>query len=181
MSDGVVKDLYLESLASEIPAVPEEAVGFYKQNCMVCLGNQNHQSGVELKVLHSDSHDIFAICWEGDVTDELRRAYADLVRATDNAACAIALLIIREITDMTAIEQAIRGTTVDYYLSHRQQSDELIFNRAARLEVSGILHENESNTINARISERKNRLKPGLPTYIIVVEFSNPISKVVEV
>lgn len=181
MSAGSRKQLHLESLATGIPVIPEEAVGFYKHNCMVCLDSQNHHSGVKLKVFHSDSYREFGICWNGEVTDELRRAYADLVRATDNAACAIALLIIREITEMTAVEQAIRGTTIDYYLSHKMQEDELIFNYAARLEVSGILRENESNTVNGRVKEKINRLKPGLCTYVIVVEFSNPMSKVVKV
>jgi len=182
MNDSVIRPLHLESLEDGIPVIPKQAAGFYKQNCMICLDNQRHKSGVRLKVKHYDDSDVvFQVLWDDEVTDELRRAYADLVRATENAACAIALLLVREITDFTAIEQASRGTTIDYYLSYREETDELIFNHAARLEVSGILQEDGSNTIDGRIKGKQRRLKPGLPTFIIVVEFSYPMSKVAKV
>jgi len=182
MNATIGKPLYLESLEDGIPVIPKQAAGFYKQNCMVCLDNQKHKSGVGLKVKHHDDSDAaFQVLWDDEVTDELRRAYADLVKATENAACAIALLIVREITDFTAIEQASRGTTIDYYLGYKEEIDDLIFNRAARLEVSGILQEDESNTVDTRIKDKQRRLKPGLPTFIIVVEFSYPMSKVAKV
>jgi hypothetical protein len=40
------------------------------------------------------------------MTSQQQKNYADLQRTTDHAACAIALLIIREMTELTAIEQA---------------------------------------------------------------------------
>jgi hypothetical protein len=182
MNDTLVKPLYLKSLGGGIPVIPKEAAGFYEQNCIVCLDNQGHKSGVRLDVQHYDDSNVaFQVFWDNEVTDELRRAYADLVKATENAACAIALLIVHEITDFIAIEQASRGTTIDYYLSHKDKMDDLIFNYAARLEASGILREDESNTIDGRLNEKLKRLKPGLLTFIIIVEFSYPKSKVVKV
>jgi hypothetical protein len=147
---------------------------------MVCFDNQKHKSGVKLRVqCHNGLGVLFRVFWDGSITDELRRAYADLVSATENAACAMALLIVRETTDFTAVEQACRGTTIDYYLSHKDRTDELIFNYTARLEASGILCEDEPNTVDKRIREKLKRLKPGLPALIVVVEFSSPMSKVV--
>ncbi len=184
----IAKTLTLESLANGIPVMPKEAVGFYKQNCLVCFHTQGHQSGVNLTVHYGSSLNeaeitphSFAICWSGEVTSELLKAYRDLVRATDNAACAIALLLVRELTEFTAIEQACIGTTIDYYLVSKQHHDDLIFNQAARLEVSGILRENESNTVEARLKRKLNRLKlaRNLPTFIVVVEFSQPWAKMV--
>ena len=178
MSTAAVKPLHLKSLHNGIPVIPKEAVGFYEQNCMVCFDNQKHSSGVQLNVQHyDDSFASFQVFWDGKVTEELRRAYADLVKTTEYAACAIALLLVRELTDFTAIEQATRGTTIDYYLANRKM-DDLIFNYAARLEATGILREDESNTVENRLEEKSKRLKPGLPTYIIVVEFSRPKSRV---
>jgi len=179
MNATIGKPLHLESLEDGIPVIPKQAAGFYKQSCMVCLDNQQHKSGVRLKVKHHDNSDAaFQVLWDDEVTDELRRAYADLVKATENAACGMALLIVREITDFTAIEQASRGTTIDYYLGYKKEIDDLIFNHAARLEVTGILQENESNTVDSRVKDKQRRLKPGLPTLIIVVEFSYPMSRV---
>lgn len=182
MNATIAKPLHLESLEDGIPVIPKQAAGFYKQNCIVCLDNQKHKNGVRLKVKHYDDSDVvFQVLWSDVVTDELRRAYADLVKATENAACAIALLIVREITNFTAIEQASRGTTIDYYLGYKEEINDLIFNNAARLEVSGILQEDESNTVDSRIRDKQRRLKPGISTFIIVVEFGYPTSKVAKV
>ncbi len=180
MGDGTPVSLTLESLGTGIPVLLPEAVGFYKQNCMVCFDDQGHASGVSLPLLYGSQNRTFSICWTGEVTERMRAAYKDIIRATDNAACAIALLVIREVTEFTAIEQATRGTTVDYYLGSKDEPGDLIFNHKARLEASGILRENVSNTIEARIKEKKDRLKGGLPAYVVIVEFGGPVSKMVK-
>lgn len=61
MSSKTVRKLSVESLAVGIPVIPLEAVGFYKQNCMVCFDSQGHRSGVELEVHHEDSVEKFEI------------------------------------------------------------------------------------------------------------------------
>jgi hypothetical protein len=169
----------IESLRDRIPAIPEEAVGFYKQNCMVCFHHNGHESGMSLTVNYNGTNSVFEIYWEGNITEQLLRAYRDTNRATDFAACTIALILVRELTSYTAIEQASIGTTIDYYLILQKHDDDLIFNHAARLEVSGILTENEYNTIDDRIRRKKRRLRPEgeLPDLIAVVEFGMPFSK----
>ncbi|HIE00928.1 MAG TPA: hypothetical protein EYP59_11680 [Thiotrichaceae bacterium] len=142
--------LDIASLADGIPVIDEEVVAFYKLNCMACFQNQNHASGLELKVTYENVEQTFQInktfevCWSGEMTSQQQRNYAYLQRATDHAACAIALLVIREMTELTAIEQARIGTTVDYYLLPKAKSHNLIVNQAeARLEISGILRQND--------------------------------------
>jgi hypothetical protein len=177
-----MKILNLDTLSTNIPVITNEGAGFYKENCMICLDNQGHISGVGLSVDYRGNNDRFDIVWTGHVTDPLKNAYRDLIRATDYGACAIALLLLRELTDYKAIEQAVIGTTVDYFLISDYGDDTLIFNHSARLEVSGILKESPMNTVRARISAKQRRLKPSttLPALIIIVEFSNPKSAVVE-
>jgi len=181
MNLDAARTLTLESLG-EIPVVPPEAADFYKQNCMVCFHSQGHRSGVGLKVVYKDSNETYQVYWSGEVTRELIRAYADLVQATEPAACAIALLLIQELTELTGVEQATRGTAVDYYLAPKNRDDDLIFNRAARLEASGILEEKGTNTVERRIKEKARRLnrEDDLPTFIAIVEFKQPWAKVVE-
>jgi hypothetical protein len=91
---------------------------------------------------------------------------------------------INNLTEFTAIEQSNIGTTIDYYLAPQNQDNTLIFNHAARLEVSGILEENPDNTVDKRIGSKIRRLKPdpngALPTFILVVEFSQPHAKMVQ-
>lgn len=58
--------------------------------------------------------------------------------------------------------------------------DHLLFNHAGRLEVSGILTEIGSNTVEARIREKQNRLIAStLPTIVAVIEFGDPKSQLV--
>lgn len=179
-----VGQLRLESLADRIPVITEEAVGYYKQNCMVCFHRNGHKSGVRLITHHLGSNDIWEVFWLGDVTEQLLKNYPRVPRVTEDAACAIALLFIRECTDFTGIEMSVLGTSIDYYLAPKNQDQDidLLFNHTARLEASGILEENENNTVEKRINDKLNRLKleGNLPTYIVVVEFSKPWSKMVQ-
>lgn len=181
INKGTVQKLMLESLSESIPVIPEEAAGFYKQNCMVCFHQNGHKSGVNLTVSYNSITVVFEICWTGDITEQILRSYRDTISSTNFAACAIALILVRELTEYTAIEQACIGTTIDYYLIPQSQESDLIFNHAARLEVSGILIENEDNTVEGRIKQKIRRLKTEreLPDLIAVVEFSKPWSKVV--
>jgi hypothetical protein len=172
----------LESLGNGIPVIPDDAVAFYKNNCMVCFHLTGHASGVRLAVHYNGLIRQADICWTGQISQQLLMAHGDLKKATDFAACTIALMLVRELTEYTAIEQSAEGTTIDYYLTEQQPDNDLIFNRAARLEVSGILSETPNNTVDGRIRRKTRRLKPesDLTDFIVVVEFSKPWSKMVE-
>lgn len=178
------KMIDLESLADGNPVITANAVGFYVENCMVCFENQKHKSGVQLKLILDNIEEKATFNWSRSITQQILNAYRDLRRATDHASCAIALLLLREFTQYQAIEQANIGTTIDYYLSPKStENDKLIFNSSAYLEVSGILQENPGNTIDQRIRSKRNRLKTNrdLPVIIIVLEFSQPWSKMVTI
>ena len=175
------KTISLDTLDNGIPVIPGEAAAFYKQNCMICFNICGHNSGVILATVYDDQNLKIEICWDGQVTDELCRAYRDLQKATEFASCALALLLVRELTDYVTIEQSVRGTTIDYYLVPKDQNSNFFFNYAARLEVSGILKENPQNSVEKRITQKLKRLKKeeGLEDLIIIVEFSRPWSKIV--
>jgi len=187
MTTTPARILKLEDLSNGIPVIPDEAVGFYKQNCIICFDSQGHQTGLRMEVFHKGTFGIAEVCWDGSVTEQILRAYRDERKTTDFGACAIALLLIRELTEFTSIEQSNVGTTIDYYLVRKgqnQQNDTLIFNEyAAYLEVSGIRQENAENTVEDRVKNKVRWLKRAddLPVFITVVEFSRPYSKTVEV
>ena len=168
----MARKLILESLAHGIPAIHEDMVGYYKHSCMVCFHTQGYTSGVKFKVVREKMADTYyQICWTGEVTNELMRQYAGTsrklndyaltTRTIDDAACAIALLLIMELTKYTAISKAKIGTTVDYYLISKNQNTDLFFNEAeARLEVSGILSETKNNTVTARVKKKTGTSHP---------------------
>jgi len=174
-------EINLDNLNHYTPVISSEAVGFYKENCMVCFHHEGYKSGLQMTVVQGSTTHTLPVIWVGSVTEQMVRSYGDLSKAVDHAACALALSIIHHLTDFSAIEQSAIGTTIDYFLGLKENNDEtLIFNHKARLEVSGILKENSSNTVDRRIRSKLRRLSSSdLPALIVVVEFSRPWSKMV--
>lgn len=175
--------LILESLATKARAITPEALGFYKQNCMICLDSQGHESGVSLRVNFGGTEYVFEVCWSGSVDQRMIDAYKDEKKATDFGACTIALLLLPELTGYYAHETSNIGSTIDYYLRKSDGGDDtLIFNNTVRLEVSGIRRQTPSNTVDNRVDDKLERLKRAEDerTFISIVEFSQPWSKLVD-
>lgn len=109
------------------------------------------------------------------------RAWGDEETTTEHAAYGIAILLIEELTEYTAIARARRGTGIDFWLGTRPDDPKQPFEYKARLEVSGIRQRNVRR-ISARVSQKKQQASLSnreYPAYIIVVEFSRPSARVV--
>jgi hypothetical protein len=110
---------------------------------------------------------------------QLLQKYADIPSLSDPYC--IALLMIHRLTDYKIIRQAKRQTGFDYWLG--DQKEAYPYTEKARLEVSGLL-KGKLKQINWRVkskfqqSEQSNDLQ--LPIYVIITEFSKPISKMLE-
>lgn len=179
-------ELRLSDLLSNTKCLTEPIANHFAESCAVSLHVNGHRSGVGLGVRYSGSDSRETVIWSNVITDEVVESYRDVNKRVDNAACAIALLLIRQLTTRVAILASATGDRVDYYLSQSEIDDTLIFNDSARLEVSGIHRESSSNSIQRRLRQKTNRLKKkGGPdsdsesTYICVVEFAEPKSEVV--
>ncbi len=175
--------LVLESLAEGIPVISCGCHSIYLERCLFCLDRAGHESGVNLGIMIDDkgavSENNYSLEWSTEINDALRRRHADDWSSTEYGAYAIAFLLVREMTPYTAIEQANRGTAVDYYLSDKTRDDDLIFNHAARLEVSGI-GSGGTTEIDSRLKSKLKRLKNNaIPVYIVIVEHGTPRAKFV--
>ncbi len=173
MESTVVLDL--RELDSGIPALTQALGRVHAEAAAVCLENQGHHEPVRLAVRKIDTPQ-YDLRWPA-LTDTMRRAYEDLERATELGAYGVAILLIRDQTGLTAIRQSRKGTGFDYWLGPDGADDQLVFQDAARLEVSGIL----SGTDTQFLTRVKQKLKQteasdnsGLPAYACVVEFSRP-------
>ena len=84
------------------------------------------------------------------------------------------MLAINE-TEYTIIERSCKGDGFDYWLGKK---DDGLFNHAARLEISGILQESATNTVEKRlkikIKQTEQSDESRLPAYISIVEFGKP-------
>jgi hypothetical protein len=107
------------------------------------------------------------------------RSTYDWEEAIEMGACGIAILLLRDHTGLT-VQRAFKGGGFDYWLGIAD--DNLPFQNLARLDVSGVLHGDESR-IKARVKEKLEQIKPSdgsLSAYIVVVEFSRPLARVVK-
>lgn len=180
MEQAAAPALSLESLADGIPVIFGGGHHWLVQKCVFSLDRQGHASGVVLHVVQESSTDCnFSLTWELEANEQLRKAHADSVESVEDSAKALSFLLVRELTPYTAVEQAQRGTTVDYFLSEKERNDDLIFNNTARLEMSGI-NAGDMQQVDARVKDKLDRLRDDpLPAYIVVVEHKAPLAKMV--
>jgi hypothetical protein len=112
------------------------------------------------------------------VTDKMISTWADLEDAVEHGAYGLAFLLVLSITGLTIIERSIKGTGFDYWIG---DNDPFPFQNKARLEVSGILN-GSNKTIRTRLKEKTDQTiksdNLSLKAYIIIVEFSAPLSQV---
>ena len=155
-----------------IPGLTEGTAQYLYENAVVCLSRQMHQSGVLLQ-MHGIVNRQERIVWATQYSDRLERAMADQEVATEHGAACISILAALDLTPYTIVERSRKKTGVDYWLANK---DDILFQHAARLEVSGIF--DAPNQVSARIKRKIIQTDQSdatkLPAYISVVEFSEP-------
>lgn len=172
--------LDLSDLSRGLPAITPAFGETLAEAAAICLVEQEHLPGVELKV-EGEFNATFQLWWP-EVTDQMRRCWNDQDYTTEQAAYGIALMVVQHLTDLVVVERSIRGTGFDYWLGKRRESDSIPFEKAVRLEVSGIRSGNRSQILT-RVKLKKEQVKPTdalAPAYIIVVEFSQPLARIIK-
>ena len=110
------------------------------------------------------------------MTERDEGTWADLQEATEYGAYGIAIIVVLPLTDTPRVERSAKGTGVDYWVGEGKDQRG-IFQRAARLEVSGILKGNKTK-VAARLVEKLAQTKrsddAGLPAYVVIVDFGGP-------
>lgn len=171
--------MLLSEISFGMPGITP-AMGSVMYECAcICLSEQSHSDGVKLLVI-GDHDESYQLAWAAP-DEQMIRGYADEEKATELGACCIAVLAIQELTGHAVIEQARKGTAVDYWLG---LNDGELLQKKARLEVSGI-RSGDRNAAIRRSAEREVRLQPkgrSYASYIVIVEFGTPFAhtKVIE-
>jgi hypothetical protein len=172
-----IQVLNLQSLSQGLPAITPAFGAAIAEAGAICLTDEGHKPGVVLEV-EGEFSTQFQLDWQ-PVTEQTRRCWNDEEYSTEQAAYGITFLLILQLTKFTIVERSRKGTGFDYWLGTQDLATTLPFQRMARLEVSGIRQGNRSQ-INARVKQKTEQTDAsdaqGLPAYIIVVEFSKPIS-----
>lgn len=150
----------------------------FSEAAAVCLTYNKHKQGVSFSI-NGDLEGIFRLSWN-EVTEQIFASRDDSDYTAENGAYCLAMLIIQHKTEYNVVKQARKKTGFDYYLAKKEA--ELPFqSNDARLEVSGIL-KGTNGQINQRLKKKIEQTKQSdnqkTPAFAIVVEFSNPTSKV---
>lgn len=171
--------LVLTELAKGLPGVTPAFGETLAEAGAICFESQNHSNGVELEV-NGTFEARYQVFWQ-QVTEQMVRCWNDAEDATEQGAYGVAILLMLDLTDYTVIQKSRKGTGFDYWLGRAEDSEELPFQKAARLEVSGI-RSGDDRLVRARVNQKLKQVAPSnityLPAYIVVVEFGSPLSQV---
>jgi hypothetical protein len=177
MNSDNSRNLVLSTLGEGLPAItPAFGVSLAEAGA-VCLEEQGHSNGVELKV-YGEFIEAFKVYWP-NVTDQMRLCWNDQEVTTEHGAYGIGILLIRDLTNFSIIERSRKGAGFDFWLG---RGDGLPFQNKARLEISGI-RKGDDSIVKARVQQKlkqTERSQGSFPAYIVVVEFSRPLSHVVK-
>jgi hypothetical protein len=148
---------------------------FLVEGAACCLHKNGHHSPGSL-VLTVEESLMTSLIWK-KVGAELDSTWADLKEAAEYGAYAVAIVVCLKLTNFPRVGRcAQEGTGIDIWVT--DDADERgIFQRAARLEVSGILRDDQNRT-KARLKQKHLQTKRSdettLPAYVAVVEFGSP-------
>jgi hypothetical protein len=169
-------DLHL--LDAGTPGISPAFGQYLRQAAAVCLEERSHQPGVEMPVEGALVRR-YIVSWSG-VTAQERRCLGDPEVATEHGAYGIATLVIVSLTKLTVIERSRKGTGFDFWLGPKTSKGGL-FQKRTRLEVSGI-REGDNGELQSRVRQKLEQTKQSdslrLPAFVVVVEFSGPVSHV---
>lgn len=192
---GVRKTLNLLDLreSTALRGITPSYGGSLAEAASVCLDDRGHEQVVLLEVrgVFADEFDLV----RQRVTDEMRMSHNDLLRAAEDGACGVAVLLVRELTGWWAFCQAARSgrrsarglergtsnkTGFDYWVGCAHEG---LFQDKARLEVSGLLQgtgaqirwRGKRKNVQSGVSD-----ETGLPAYAVVVEFGRPIAEIAQ-
>jgi len=139
-----------------------------------CLHHHKHPTPVVFTVSGDLSKSGFLV-WDA-VTQQHGATYPDLPETTEWGACGIAILVATRISGAQSVQRSVKGPGVDYWLGD-DSDDHGLFQRKARLEVSGILDGREPD-IRRRLKRKLAQTTPSddsaLPAYVAIVEFGAP-------
>ena len=168
----------LDALAIEFPHIPPACGTMLAQAAILCLDKQGHASRVPLPI--SGAHSVvYTLHWSDCVTEPMQRFWNDFDEATEQAAYAVAILLVRALTGYTIIERSRKGTGFDWWLG----SEDNLFQAKARLEVSGILCGTEKRIRSRVLAKTKQTHQSDsgqLPAHVVVIEFGKPQARMVQ-
>lgn len=166
----------LKEISNGLPGLSKVSGQHLFESCVVCLTRQRHSNiGTTLEI-QGDTTVTTTLIWDNIFDEQLDRTWKDQFYATEHGAVCIAILLALKLTNYTIIEKSARKNGFDYWLG---ENDDILFQKKARLEISGIFHGTEKDVkkrYNVKVKQTQQSDELKIPAYIGIVEFSKPIA-----
>ena len=166
-------EINMASIKTGLPGITPVAASQLYETFEVCMHISGHTEKTPLATagLTNESIDLF---WIDDYNSQKERTYTDMQYTVEHGAVCLSVMLSTALTPYTVIERSRKGTGIDYWLGDK---DSQLFQKKARLEVSGIL-KGDDTAINRRYAAKAEQTQQSdglhLPAFISVIEFSNP-------
>jgi hypothetical protein len=174
-------NLDLDDIKTLAPLLPSHWAESRLEAAIYCLTHNGHKSGAELEANgRSGGH---KLVWKKTIGAKVRNVWSDHQVATEIGAEGIAAVMAKQLTTFTILSRASKTTGIDYWLTNKEEETKpenelLLFqNKAARLEVSGLLAGSDAQykaRIKQKIKQTHRSISTGLPAYISVTDFGRP-------
>lgn len=174
----------IDDLKKGLRSLTTNVCNFYAEAGLYCLEHSGHKSGVEMELNSNFSENQkVKTLWSGTITDQIQKSWSDVSEAVEFGATCIAILTVLKMNVCTDLERSWKGTGFDYWLSDDVSGGSLLFQKRARLEISGIM-KGTKGQIEKRVSTKLEQTtksdKTDFPAYVAVVEFGVPCVKMVK-
>ena len=164
--------LFLKDLNEEIPEISPAFRSIMLEAAQYCLNFSGHKPGVKLKVSGISETELQLFWGKTTISNAEQKTWSDIKEATRYAAKAIAILLIKKLTNFNQFERLYQGLGVDFFMTSEKEEN------GARLEISGIFEENKGNKISIRLENKKKQVKKSdfldISVYIVIVELGAP-------
>lgn len=170
--------LPLEDLRQGTSGITPEYGACLEQAASVCLTETGHISPTSMAI-SGDVNALATLTWTS-AEERAFKTWNDDEFATEQGAYGVATLLVAQTCDLEVVERSKKGTGFDYWLGPKGE-DSLLFQRKARLEVSGLRRGNNSaveGRVRTKLKQTERSDGTTIPAVVIVVEFGTPQSRV---
>jgi hypothetical protein len=172
-------EINLEEITRGYCGLTKEWGAFLLQGCIATLSRHDHPKDFQMELTGARRKTIrFKYRWKRRMR-QIFRSWGNQKQATEFGAACIGILLALKFEQYEVIESSMIGSGIDYWIGFSDRKG-ILFQKKARLEVSGIFEGSQAeldNRFNEKCGQTRVSDDSGLPAFISVTEFSRPVSK----
>jgi hypothetical protein len=172
-----MEEYHLKQTVDFLPQLPKEQIITQNYWAAVALNKYHKNSKVEIEFKIDGESKKAILNWDSNFNDAAMKESIDIA---NQGAIALAWFVMSVLLNYRSVEQTEIGDGVDYrFKSSDSGDDDLNFlNDYHYVEVSGILEESGTNTLDSRIKYKHKQIIRGAkrdePSSVIITLFSQP-------